>query len=180
MRVPAVTDHRYARLGRLGRDALQPSDALACERADLRYDLGRLRRNGVVLLGIHTEDARGFGRPVSAHKHRAEGDRYLAEDGTRDAPTQRSFDAVEKFDDFDLAVENCVERAISTFGNGEFSGTEMQIGGGFGETLEFGNGSVENSGMDRTSSIVSMIVAPFVRPIPRSDRWRHDRARIVS
>ena len=37
--VPAVADHRHARLGRLGRDALQPADALARERADLHGDL---------------------------------------------------------------------------------------------------------------------------------------------
>ena len=34
-RVPAMTDHGHARLGRLGGDALQPADALARQRADL-------------------------------------------------------------------------------------------------------------------------------------------------
>ena len=91
------------------------------------------------MLGVHTEDARGFRRAIPAHKHRTEGDRHFAEDGAGNAPAQRSFDTVVTLDDLDLASENRVERALSTFMNGEFSGTEMQIGGGFRETLEICN-----------------------------------------
>ena len=95
---------------------------------------------GVVLLGIHAQDARGFRRPIAADEHRAEGDRHFAEDGARNAPAQRSLDAVEQLDDLDLAGEHRVERAVSALVNGEFSGTEMQVGGGLRETLELGNG----------------------------------------
>ena len=72
-------------------------------------------------------------------KRRAEGDRHFAENGARNAPAQRSFDAVDQLDDLDLAGENRVERAVSALMNGEFSGTEMQVGGRLRETLEFGN-----------------------------------------
>jgi hypothetical protein len=119
---------------------LQPAHALACERADLCHDLRRSRRNGVILLGIHAQDARGFRRPIAAHEHRAEGDRHFAEDGAWNAPAQRSFDAVEKLDDLDLAGKYRVQRAVTTFMHGEFSGTEVQVGGGLRESLEFGHG----------------------------------------
>jgi hypothetical protein len=68
------------------------------------------------------------------------GDRYFAENGARKAPAQCSLDTVEQLDDLDPAAQNRVERALATFSNDEFSGTEMQIGGGVRETLELRNG----------------------------------------
>ena len=136
-RVPAVPDHRHARRGRLGGDALEPPDALARERTDLHGDLRQRRRGGVVLPGLHAHDPRGFRRPVAAHERRTEGDRHLAENLPRHAPAQRPFDAVDQLDDLDLAGEDRVERAVPALGNGEFSGAQVQVGGRPREALEF-------------------------------------------
>ena len=91
------------------------------------------------MLRIHAEDARGLRRAIAAHEHGTEGDRHFAEDGAGNAPAQRAFDTVVTLDDLDLAGENRVERALTTFMNGEFAGTEMQVGGGFRETFEIRN-----------------------------------------
>ena len=92
--VPAVTDHGDTRLGRLGRDALHPADALARQRGDLQGNLGRCRRDRVVLPDLHAYDARGFRRPIPSVKRRAKGDRQFAEDGAGDAPAQRALDPI--------------------------------------------------------------------------------------
>jgi len=131
-----VTDQRHARLLRLGRDALQPAHALARQRADLLRDLLRHRRDGVILLHVDTHHARGFGGAISAGKRRAEGKRHLAEDRARDAPAEPALDPVERLDDLDLAGEHDEERALATFVNGEFSRTEVEVGGGPGEALQ--------------------------------------------
>ena len=55
--VPALTDERHARRGCRGGDALQPADALACERRDLERDLLRYGRDGVVLLHVDAHHA---------------------------------------------------------------------------------------------------------------------------
>jgi hypothetical protein len=64
-RIPAVTDQRHARLLRLGRDALEPSHALARQRADLLGDVLRHCRDGVILLHIDTHHARRFDGAIS-------------------------------------------------------------------------------------------------------------------
>ncbi len=134
-----MTHHHDARLGRLGRDALQSADALAGERTHLHRDLRRRRRHGVVLLGIHAKDARRFCRAVSADEAGPERDGHLAENGARRTPAERSFDAIEQLDHLDLAAQDRVERPVSTFMHGKFPGAQMQVSGRFREALELGN-----------------------------------------
>src|SRR5436190_9030398 len=113
--IPAVTDHRYARLVRLGRNSLEPSHAFARERTHFERDLRRYGGNGVILLSIHAHHARGFRGSIAARERRAEGKRHLAENGPRKPPAERTFDAVEHLDDLDFAGENRVESAVATF-----------------------------------------------------------------
>jgi len=101
-----VADHGDARLGRLGLEALHAADALARQLSDLEGNLGRCRRDGVILPDIHAHDARGLRRPIASVKRRAEGDRQLAENDAGEAPAQRALDAVEQSDHLDLAGEN--------------------------------------------------------------------------
>src|SRR4029078_7100906 len=124
------------------------------------------RGSAVVVLRIYTEYARGLGRPVATHEHRAEGDRHFAEDGARKAPAQRSFDAVEQLDDLELPRENRVERAVPALGNGEFSDAEMQIGGGFREALELGNAErrEQRNGPDVVNGQHGSVECGCVRP----------------
>ena len=56
------------------------------------------------------------------------------------APAERALDPVDRLDDLDLAGENGEERALSALVNGEFSGSEMDVGGRVGETLQVGGG----------------------------------------
>src|SRR5438067_6505432 len=98
--VPAVTDHRHARLVRLGSNSLEPSHALARECTHFERDLRRYGGNGVILLSIHAHHARSFRGSIAAWKRCAEGKRHLAENGPRKPPAQRAFDAVEHLDDF--------------------------------------------------------------------------------
>jgi hypothetical protein len=57
---------------------------------------------------------------------------------SRNAPAERTFDAVDPLDDLHLSSENRVERAVSTLRNGEFSGAQVQVGGRRRKTLKFG------------------------------------------
>ena len=45
-------------------------------------------------------------------------------------------------DDLDLAGEHGEERALSALVDGEFSGAEVQVGGGAGQPLDFGRRQV--------------------------------------
>src|SRR5437899_177042 len=84
--VPAVTDHRYARLVRLGSNSLEPSHALARERTHFERDLRRHGSDCVILLSIHAHYARGLRGSIAARKRRTEGKRHFAENGSRNAP----------------------------------------------------------------------------------------------
>jgi hypothetical protein len=55
--------------------------------------------------------------------------------------------AVHQLDDFDFAGNDGVQRTFHTFMHGEFPGSQLQVGGCL----------LENSGIARTSSAVSMI-----------------------
>src|SRR5258706_7499512 len=94
--VPAVADHDHARLGRLCGSSLQPSHALARERAHLERDLRRYGSDRVILRGIHAHHARGLRGSIAAWKRRAERKRYLAENGARDSPAEGALDPVEQ------------------------------------------------------------------------------------
>ena len=155
-RVPAVAEDRDLRPWAPARDALQAADALARERADLFGDLGRRRGDGVVMLRLDAHDARRLGGAIAAGKRRREGQRHLAEDRAGQAPAERALDAVELLHHLELAREHREERALAAFVNRELAGARGMSARGPHQALELALGSVANSGMARTSSIVSM------------------------
>ena len=134
-----MTKQRDERLGRLGRDALHPADALPCERADLRGHLERCRRDREVLPGLHANEARRLRRPVTSVERRADGDRDLAEDRTGDAPAQGALNPVEQLDDLHLAREDREQRTVPVaLVHGVFPGTEVDVGRRLRQQLELG------------------------------------------
>ena len=137
-RVPAVADDRHARRGRFGGDALEPSHPLARQRAHLQGDVRRDRRDRVVLLRIDPHHARRLDGTVSAGKRRPEGNRHLAEDRARKPTAEPAFDPVDRLHDLDLAGEDGKQRALSAFGNGELSRTEVEVGGRARESFQLG------------------------------------------
>ena len=136
--VPAVTGHRDPRLGRFGRDALQPAYAFARELPDLHRNSRRYGGDGVVLLRIDAHDARGLRCAIAADERRAEDHRHFAEDAARSAPTQAPFDAVDHPDDLDLPGEHRIKRAISSLGDSELPGAQMHVCRCLRQSLEFG------------------------------------------
>jgi hypothetical protein len=63
-------------------------------------------------------------------------ERHFAEYGAGNAPAQGAFDPIDEFHDLDFAGDDGVQRPFSTFMHGEFSGSQMQVGGNQCETPE--------------------------------------------
>ena len=72
--------------------------------------------------------------------------RHLAENSAGQAPAERALDPVKGLDDLDLAAQDGKQRALSALGNGEFSGTEAEVGGRACEALQFGSRQVGKQG----------------------------------
>ena len=92
---------------------------------------------------------------VPARKRRADGDRHFAENRAPERASPAFVLFATDLDDLDPASENRKERAVSPFRNGELSGTQMQVGGCPRGTPAIA--SVENNGIARISSIVSIV-----------------------
>ena len=96
--VPLVPDDRGARRRRRRGEPLQAprsAHAMARELADLLGDLGRHRRDGVVVVRLDAHHARPFDGPESDREDGAEHDRHLAEDVSREAVSEVAVDPVD-------------------------------------------------------------------------------------
>jgi hypothetical protein len=152
-----VSDDYHARRGRFGRDALEPSYPLARQRAHLQGHVVRDRRDRVVLLRIDPHHARHLHRTVSAGKRGPEGNRHLTEDRAGKPKAEPALDPIDRLHDLDLAGEDGEQRALSAFGDGELSGTEVEVRGGASESFQLAGRQPGNNGTAATSSIVNMM-----------------------
>jgi hypothetical protein len=90
------------------------------------------------LLGVQPQDARRFHRPVGRRKRRSERERHLAEYCAWRTPTEGARDSIEQLHDFNLSGNHRVKCPLVAFMNGKFAGGELDVGGGFRETLKIG------------------------------------------
>ena len=88
------------------------ADAVARQPADLLRDVGRDRRERVVVVGLEPHDARLLGGAEPDRERRPERDRHLAEDVTRVPLADDALDAVDELRRFDPPVEHGEERSL--------------------------------------------------------------------
>ena len=131
-----MPDDRHLRLGRLGGETLKTADSLARECADRFRQLRRGCGDRVILLRIHSNDARGFRRAIAADERPAEGERNFAEDLARGAPADRALDAIDPLGYLDLARDHRKEGTLFAFVNRILARGELHVRGSLRKVLE--------------------------------------------
>jgi hypothetical protein len=132
-RIPSVPEHQGARRRRLGRDPLQPTRAahpLGRQPPDLLGDVGRDRRNAVVLVRLDSHHTRGICGAKPDGEQRPERDRDLAEDVARPSLADDAVDPVDDLHRFDATVEQRKQRALVALVRRVFARRETDVGRG--------------------------------------------------
>ena len=137
-RVPAMPDDDRPRRRRLRRETLEAgraADAVSRQPSDLLADVGRVGRDGVIVVRLESHHTRCLGRAEPDREHGPEGDRHLPEDLAGPALADDALDAVDDLYRLDPAGEQREERALVAGVGGVLAGREGDVGCGAREAL---------------------------------------------
>ncbi len=114
-----MPDHDRARRRRLSREPLKAAGSthpVPRQLADLDRQVGRHRRDSVVVVSLHAHDARRLRRTKAHREDRPEHDRHLPEEVARVTLADDALDPIDQLHRLDESLEHREERTLRARG----------------------------------------------------------------